>query len=119
MYFALCIMCIPSVCIRVREIGRLRPGLRQTTLHATQFVSMPCQYSYSSFLTVTLAATSLHPSDNVRVPIIGSLESILPIIGTLTLSDGCSDIAARVTVHTYKLGCSTMSQLCVARKSSL
>ena len=27
--------------------------------------------------------------------------SKLPIIGTLTLSDGCSDVAARVTVSTY------------------
>ena len=38
---------------------------------------------------------------------------------TLTLSDGCSDVTARVTVLTSKLGCSPMSQLCVARKSSL
>ena len=37
----------------------------------------------------------------------------------LTLSDGCSDVKARVTVLTSKLGCSPMSQLCVARKSSL
>ena len=40
-------------------------------------------------------------------------------IGTLTLSDGCSDVTARVPVLTSKLGCSPMSQLCVARKSSL
>ena len=44
---------------------------------------------------------------------------ILPIIGTLTLSDGCSDVTPRVTVLTSKLGCSPMSQLCVPRKSSL
>ena len=54
-----------------------------------------------------------------KVTLAHARRGLTTIIGTVTLSDGCSDVAAKVTVLTYKLGCSTMSQLCVARKPSL